>query len=199
MATEVVSASLSRIVGSDVATFSLLIGLAPVGLLTGVTMDAISNETVDFVTQDAENHTRQYRMRTAWKLPEMGDSVVVTIFVKDHNRRIPVQYNPIALVDSLFDLYNKMLAHEGSTEAMAQMARTKICSSVDRQRYTRAGVAALFRLVKTRIKVDWEHTMLLLDDHIADDRSLIVDGVQEWYMHLHLFSVWTSSHLQGSP
>ena len=45
MATEVVSASLSRIVGSDVATFSLLIGLAPVGLLTGVTMDAISNET----------------------------------------------------------------------------------------------------------------------------------------------------------
>ena len=92
-----------------------------------------------------------------------------------------------------------MLAHEGSTETMAQMARTKICSSVDQKRYTRAGVAALFRLVKTRIKVDWEHTMLLLDDHIADDRSLIVDGVQDWYMYLHLFSVWTSSHLQGSP
>ena len=114
----------------------------------------------------------------------------MTIFAKDYNRRIPVQYNPIALTDSLFDLYNTMLAHEGSTEAMAQMARTKICSSVDQQRYTRAGVAALFRLVKNRIKVD---------DHIADDRSLIVDDVQEWYMHLHLFSVWTSSDLQGSP
>ena len=161
MATEVVSASLSRIVGSDIVTFSLLIGLAPVGLLTEVTMDAISSEAVDFATQDAGNHTRQYRMRTSWKLPEMGGSVVVTILAKDHNRRIPVQYNPIALADSLFDLYNTMLAHEGSTEAMAQMAPTKICSTVDQQRCTRAGVAALFRLVKTRIRVDWEHTMLL--------------------------------------
>ena len=96
---------------------------------------------LDFATQDAGNHTRQYRMRTSWKLPEMGDSVVVTILAKDHYRRIHVQYNPIALADSLFDLYNIMLAHEGSTEVMAQMARTKIYSSVDQQRYTRAGVA----------------------------------------------------------
>lgn len=74
LASEDVSAYLSSVLGSDIATFSLMTGLAPVGLLTGITMDAVGNEAAMFASMDSgTGNMRQFRMRVSWKFPELAN------------------------------------------------------------------------------------------------------------------------------
>ena len=56
--------SLSEVLGSKVATFALLVALSPVGLLSGVTMEAASNELgMAMLPQSEKGAQQQYRMR----------------------------------------------------------------------------------------------------------------------------------------
>lgn len=203
IAAEDIQASLSTILGSDVATFSLLLGLVPSGLLTGVTMDAVANESALFhFMQDEKSFAKQYRMRVSWKIPELGDPAVVKVLESGAQSQLQVRYEAQDLAGYLFDLYKKMFAHEDVTQMMSRMARMRKGSySVDQERYTRAGMVALLRLVKVRVQVDWERTMRLFDEHLNADKSLIVgsNSLQELYMHLYLYDVWTTEVLQGHP
>lgn len=205
MASENISASLSTVLGSDVATFSLLIGLAPSGLLTGVTLDAVSNETALFkFMQGDTNRQKQYRMRVSWKHPQFSDASVVGVLGSSASTgsNLQVKFDAKELADYLFDIYKTMFAHEDVSKLMAQFARMNVGNySVDLQRYTRAGMAALLRLVRATVQVDWEQTMHLFDNHLVTDRSLMVgsNSLQELYMHLHIFGVWTNKCLESSP
>ena len=94
MPSEDISASLSTVLGSDVATFSLLIGLAPSGLLTGVTLDAVSNENAlfTFVQRDT-NRQKQYRMRVSWKIPQFSDASVVKVLGSSTGSHLQVNFD----------------------------------------------------------------------------------------------------------
>lgn len=203
MASQDVSASLSTVLGSDVATFSLLIGLAPSGLLTGVTLDAVSNETALFhFMQGDTSRQKQYRMRVSWKHPQFSDASVVGVPGSSTGSDLQVRFEAKELADYLFDIYKSMFAHEDVSKLMAQVSRRNLEQySVDLQRYTRAAMAALLRLVKATVQVDWEQTMHLFNNHVDTDRSLMVgsNSLQELYMHLHIFGVWTNKCLEGSP
>lgn len=203
MVSENISASLSTILGSDIATFSLLIGLAPSGLLTGVTLDAVSNETALFrFIQGDTNGQKQYRMRVSWKYPQFSDASVVGVLGSSTCSDLQVKFEAKELAIYLFDIYKTMFAHEDTSKLMAQFARMKVGRYVvDLQRYTRAGMAALLRLVRTTVQVDWEQTMQLLNHHLDTDRSLMVgsNSLQELYVHLHILGVWTIKSLEGSP
>ena len=203
MTSENILASLSTALGSDVATFSLLIGLAPSGLLTGVTLDAVSNETALFnFIQGNIRGQKQYRMRVSWKYPQFSDISVVGALGSSTGSDLQVRFEATELAVYLFDIYKTMFSHEDFSKLMAQMASTKAgrCS-VDLQRYTRAGMAALLRLVRATVQVDWEQTMLIFNNHLLTDRSLIVgsNSLQELYMHLHTLGVWTNDCLKRSP
>ena len=93
-----------------------------------------------------------------------------------------------------------MFAHGDVSKLMSKLARMKQYSG-DLQRYTRAGMVALLRLVRATIQVDWEQTMHIFDHHLNTDRSLMVgsNSLQELYMHLRIFGVWTIKCLEGSP
>ena len=203
MASEDVSASLSTVLGSDVATFSLLIGLAPSGLLTGVTLDAVSNEAALFVVvQEGLGGQKQFRMRVPWRYPQFSDASVVKLLENSIGSKIQIRFEAKQLADYLFEIYRTMFAHEDISKMTAQMARMNVGRySVDLQRYTRAGMAALLRLVKATIQVDWEQTMHRFTERLETDRSLIVgsNSLQELYMHLHNFGVWTTDILKCSP
>ena len=203
MASKDVSASLSTVLGSDVATFSLLIRLAPSGLLTGVTLDAVSNETALFTfVQGDTNFQKQYRMRVSWKYPQFSDSKVVGVLGSSTRSDLQVRFEMKELADYLFDIYKTMFAHEDVSKLAARLARMDIGQySLDLQRYTRAGMVALLRLVRATVQVDWEQTMHLFVHHVEMDQSLLVgsNSLQELYMHLHIFGVWTDECLQSSP
>ena len=203
MASEDISASLSTVLGSDIATFSLLIGLAPSGLLTGVTLDAVSNETALFrFLQGDINGQKQYRMRVSWKYPQFSDASVVGVLGSSTESDLQVRFEAKELADYLFDIYKTMFAHEDASKLMAQITRMKGGRYVvDLQRYTRAGMAGLLRLVRATVQVDWEQTMELLNYHFETDRSLMAgsNSLQELYVHLHILGVWTIKSLETGP
>ena len=202
MASEDVSASLSTILGSDVATFSLLIGLAPSGLLTGVTLDAVANETALFKLVQQGEGQKQYRMRVSWKYPQFSDASVVGVLGSSTGSDLQVRFEAKELAEYLFDIYKTMFAHEDMSKLMAQFTRVNGGRySVDLQRYTRAGMAALLRLARATVQVDWEETMHHFDSHVNTDRSLMVgtNSLQELYVHLHTLGVWTNTCLKNGP
>ena len=199
MASEDVSASLSTVLGSDVATFSLLIGLAPSGLVTGVTLDAVSNEAALFgVVQESTSGQKQYRMRVSWKYPQFSDASVGNSI----GSSLQIKFEAKELADYFFDIYRTMFAHEDISKLTAQITRMSIGRQMlELQRYTRAGMASLLRLAKATIQVDWEQTMCIFNNRLETDRSLIVgsNSLQELYMHLHNLGVWTNDCLKCSP
>ena len=203
MASENVLASLSTALGSDVVTFSLLIGLAPSGLLTGVTLDAVSNETAMFnFLQGDVGGQKQYRMRISWKYPQFSDANVVGVLGSSTGSDIQARFEARELAVYLFEIYKTMFAHEDLSKAMAKMTATSAGRyMVELQRYTRAGMAALLRLVRATVQVDWDQTMHIFNNHLETDRSLIVgsNSLQEMYMHLHNLGVWTVDCLKSSP
>ena len=98
--------SLSDVLGSDVATFSLLLGIAPTGLLSGVTMEAVSNEmALSMISQSEKGAQQQYRMRIPWRKPEFTDPMVVKSVEDLTGLILGVEIDPKVLADYLFKLY----------------------------------------------------------------------------------------------
>lgn len=109
VASKSIDTSLSDVLGSDVATFCLLIGFTPVGLLSGVTMEAISNEmAMSMINGSNAGGQQQYRMRVPWKFPESTDTTTIR---SAHDFALPtleVEYEPQDLAEHLFSLYIKV-------------------------------------------------------------------------------------------
>ena len=202
-ASENILASLSTALCSDVVTFSLLIGLAPSGLLTGVTFDAVSNETVMFnVLQEDGGGQKQYRTRVSWKYPQFSDANVVGVLGSSTGNHIQARFEAKELAVYLFDIYKKMFAQEDLSKTMAKLTTVSTGRyNIELQRYTRAGMVALLRLVRATVQVDWDQTMHIFNYHLETDRSLIVgsNSLQEMYVHLHNLGVWTVDCLKSSP
>ena len=98
--------SLSEVLGSDVATFALLMGLSPVGLLSGVTMEAVSNELgMTMLHLFEEGAQQQYRMRVPWKFPEFTDPEVLKIVEGVPGNTLAIEWDPEELSAYLFALY----------------------------------------------------------------------------------------------
>ena len=121
--------SLSDVLGSDVATFCVLIGVAPVGLLSGMTMEAVSNEMgMSMMHGSNPSGHQQYRMRVPWKFPESTDT---TIIRSAHDFTIPtleVEYEPQDLVEYLFSLYIKVcVVCVFETQALAWTTPARKC------------------------------------------------------------------------
>ena len=109
VASKSIDKSLSDVLGSDVATFCVLIGVTPVGMLSGVTMEAVSNEmAMSMMNGSSTGGQQQYRMRVPWKFPESTDTTTVK---SAHDLTLPaleVEYEPQDLVEYLFSLYIKV-------------------------------------------------------------------------------------------
>ena len=105
-ASKSIEKSLSDVIGSDVATFALLIGLAPVGLLSGVTMEAVSNEMgMATLYQSKPGGQEQYRLRVPWRFPEFTDPELFKNIEVDAGNASAVEWEPQALSAYLFTLY----------------------------------------------------------------------------------------------
>ena len=105
-ASKSIDKSLSDVLGSDVATFALLIGIAPVGLLSGITMEAVSNEIALTVYHGKEKGAQQqFRMRIPWKYPQFTDPLLLKSIDSQLTNGLQVEWEPEALSAYLFSLY----------------------------------------------------------------------------------------------
>lgn len=104
--------SLSDVLGSDVATFALLIGIAPVGLLSGITMEAVSNEIALTVYHGKEKGAQQqFRMRIPWKYLQFTDPLLLKSIEDQSAESLQVEWEPEALSEYLFSLYLTVCYH----------------------------------------------------------------------------------------
>ncbi|KAL9608975.1 MAG: hypothetical protein Q9167_006226 [Letrouitia subvulpina] len=203
-ASENPTTSLSSALGSDVATFSLVVGLVPTGLFNRVTMDGVCNEAMlqTLFAKESSAAQKQYRLRIHWKSPLPGQRHARSSGEGEKGLGQRVRFEPEDLATYLFGIYKKMFAHEDITSFFARAQRMKSSTfSTDMQRYTRASTVALLRLVKSRSITDWEELMSRFLNKIEGDQSLIVgsNSFQELYMHLTVFSVWTNPALAKGP
>ncbi|KAL8773673.1 MAG: hypothetical protein Q9209_001439 [Squamulea sp. 1 TL-2023] len=143
--------SLSDALGSDVATFSLLVGLAPIGLLAGTTLEAVSNEAglASLTPTSQRQKQSQYRLRVHWKSPDVQpfsscwDSESEGKAVK----RVKLDSNELAAW--LFSMYKNMFAKEDLSTLFSSAQRMQSNHYyTDMQRYTRAAMAALIRVIR---------------------------------------------------
>ena len=198
IADEDMSKSVQILLGSDVATYSLLTGLVPSGLHSKVTTEAVGNETALWKViskDDAPEQKRQNRNRLAWKPLSSADVAA------DHKGVPQVSFNSDDLVELLFGIYQKMFADE-TLDIEKRIQRMQLgASALDRPRYTRVALIALIRLVKSRISLDWDQAIRALLDRVEMDRSLILgtNNLQELYTHLHLSGVFSADTMKQRP
>ncbi|KAI9713338.1 MAG: hypothetical protein M1812_006697 [Candelaria pacifica] len=203
-ATKDITASLQTILCSDLTTISLILGLAPVGHLLGMTMDDISTEALMFTVFSAANEggQRQYRLRVPWKYPELGDPYDGTL-ERGINCQSKIIINADQLADLYFAIYKKMFASEDLSTLMASMNQSMrtLVTAYDLRYYNRASFVAVLGLAQGNVQTDWTRFMELLVDEISNDRSLIVgsNSLQEFYMYLHVSGVWRCPTLGRDP
>ncbi|KAL8719023.1 MAG: hypothetical protein Q9225_003904, partial [Loekoesia sp. 1 TL-2023] len=182
--------ALSAALGCDVATFSLVTSLAPSGLSSGSSMEAVSNEAaLQNMTSNSVSDTRQrqYRLRVHWKVPGASTQV---------------RADPDELAAYFLGVYKKMFAQEDMSILFSRMQRMQSKHySTDMQRYTRAAIVGLLRLVKTKVLTDWDRVMDKFVELVETDQSLLVgsNSLQELNMHLALLGVWTVPVLAEGP
>ncbi|KAL8898885.1 MAG: hypothetical protein Q9207_006480 [Kuettlingeria erythrocarpa] len=182
--------TLPAALGSDVATFSILIGLAPSGIMSGITLEGVGNEaTLQKLTSQTESNMRQgqYRLRVYWRAQDPTAQVNV---------------DPYQLAAWFLAIYKKMFANEDMSTLFSRLTRMQTTHySTDMPRYTRAALVALLRVVRTRTLTDWDRMMDKFLDLVETDRTLLVgsNSLQELNVHLALFGVWTLPVLANGP
>ncbi|KAL8785867.1 MAG: hypothetical protein Q9213_003099 [Squamulea squamosa] len=106
--------SLSNALESDVATFSLLIGLAPIGLLAGTTLEAVSNEAelASLTPSSQRQKQSQYRLRIHWKSPDVQPFSAPRDSESEGKAVKREKVDASELAAWLFSMYKKMFAKE---------------------------------------------------------------------------------------
>lgn len=198
VASSTIDKQLEATLCSDVATFSLLLGVAPVGYFAGIGCEAAGHETA----QNWAQGSRQHRMRVTWISPETLASTVIPGTGTNDRGSLQVKLDPTQLSRYLFNLYKNMFAHENlaSVESQAQrMIDTPY--STDIPRYTRRGFVALLAVAWRKISTDWKKTINMLLNDIGTDRSLNLgpNSWQDLYTQLYLFDLPTYPTLEVSP
>jgi hypothetical protein len=181
-----VSSFLSRLYG-DVPAMSLLLGLVPRALLTGLTTQSNVHELL----ANSVFNSGQYHERVAWCRPTSGDGSIdcevgVAMEAKQLGRLLFHVYDQILLNEKLPDMRTSLQTSPGSHELIPH--------------YTRATVARLAQTVIKRVSLvegNWDNALLVFLAAVEQDRVRIVglNYYQDLCMHLHLNGVYSTEFL----
>ncbi|KAI5893440.1 uncharacterized protein SCHCODRAFT_02575020 [Schizophyllum commune H4-8] len=165
--------------GINLTTLSLLIGVAPLSLVSHFLGKAPPSSLLS-----RKQHRRQVY---AWKYPASGDQ---TAFQSGGLQLTPVAIEPERLCDILFQLYLHMFAFENVTQRMKDVS-LKGEDAFNVVLDVRASFVSFLKLVQGRVKTDWPRAMDKLFDTIYDDNLLITgrNFFQDFSTHAHLQDV----------
>ena len=178
---------------TDVSTMSLLLDLAPINYLSNFNTRSNAEE---IMATKFQMGFRQYHERITWKRPTTGDSIIAS--QPDHQFRIPISFEPRSLGNLLFDIYLKMFASDDTMSRLSNPLKSLKDSEV--VHYIRETFAAFLAIIKRRVVVDWDSTMVAFFDRLNTDRTLMMgmSNYQDLCTHLHLAGVY-NAELMRSP
>ncbi|KAI9774114.1 MAG: hypothetical protein M1840_005207 [Geoglossum simile] len=173
---------------SDVTTMSLVIGLAPVGHLLGVTTEAVGTESMTSLGQPmGDGKQKQHRLRIPWRVPGLGDSESIP------NPGCHIGFDADQLAEYFFKLYLQMFTHEYYSRLTEQESQREVTSplATDLRYYSRISLVALLWRARTNVVTHWHQFMDKFLSRVEGDCSLIVGthSLQELYLYLHVFGL----------
>ncbi|KAL1663368.1 hypothetical protein GGF50DRAFT_128063 [Schizophyllum commune] len=175
------NAFLDRI-GIDLTTLSLLIGLAPLPLLSHFS----SKPPSKLIGPTTDGNGARCHQPIAWKYPTGGDQVALQDGTPAWK---PVSFDPERLSDILLSLYLHMFTNENLEKIRARRSLEGVDDSsivLD----VRSSFTAFLKLLKGRIQTDWPRAVKLLFDRIYADRSLMLGSN-------HFQDLFTQAHILG--
>ena len=178
----------SRLLLADQTAMFVLLGVAPVSYLTGVSTQSTAMDSMRAALDKTNPTTGQIQRRSQWKLSDQGDP-----------RSPCLQMRAQELAKFLFIIYLEMFSVEG-LGAYQDLNISKI-SGLAVIHYTRSSFAEFALFLSSRISVDWRLTTDLLMDQIIADRSLIVgmSNIQDLYVQFHRHGLYTIETLASPP
>lgn len=178
----------SSLLLADQTVMFVLLGVAPVSYLTGVSTQSTAMDLVRAALGKANPTTGQIQRRSEWKLSDQGVP-----------RSPCLQMRAEELAKFLFVIYLEMFSVEGFV-AYQDLNVSKI-SELAVIHYTRSSFAEFVLFLSSRISVDWRMTTDLLMDKIIADRSLIVgmSNIQDLYVQFHRRGLYTTETLTCPP
>lgn len=180
---------------SDVDTFALILGLAPISHLTRVSLDSYFTE---IIVVSSASHSRQHRIRVPWRVPELGDVKALEATDSSWSRKSPVSLDSLQLAQYFSMVYLKMFEYEDLSKILSEsisiMRQMMSPISADLRYYNRLSLVKLIHVARTNIMTDWRACMDLLVAKIESDKSLMIgsNSLQELYLHMHTFGLWES-------
>jgi hypothetical protein len=178
----------SRLLLADQTAMFVLLGVAPVSYLTGVSTQSTAMDSMRAALGKTNPTTGQIQRRSQWKLSDQGDP-----------RSSCLQMRAQELAKFLFIIYLEMFSVEG-LGAYQDLNISKI-SGLAVIHYTRSSFAEFALFLSSRISVNWRLTIDLLMDQIIADRSLIVgmSNIQDLYVQFHRHGLYTIETLASPP
>ncbi|KAL1694465.1 hypothetical protein GGG16DRAFT_110174 [Schizophyllum commune] len=182
------NAFLDRI-GIDLTTLCLLLGLAPLPLLSQFSSKPPSKLT----GPTTDGSSARCHQPIAWKFPTGGDHVVLQGGSPIWR---PVSFDPERLSDILFSLYLHMFANEN----LEKMRARRSLEGADDSSIVldvRSSFTAFLKPLKGRIPTDWPRAMKLLFDRIYADRSLMLGSnyFQDLFTQAHILGLYSFGFL----
>ena len=183
----------SRMCGDPSTVFTLL-DLAPSSYVSGFTTQSNTHEVLYYSTvkvMDKNPRPAQYHERMTWKLLSL-----------DCGEQPILSTDPAHLSAILFDIYNRMFAHENAATIYQNLS---LASITDRSavHYCRRSLALLIRYLMGRIATDWDQVLDKLFDSIASSATLLsvsMNHYQDLLCHLYMLGLHTEdSWTPGSP
>lgn len=185
---------LDNMLCGHVPTLSTLLGLFPVDYWTNTSCLSSGDErmlriVIDAAAQKgiAESQDEQTYLRTVWKRPlcTQGQSGPCS-------GPMMIQFDAHQLAQVLYRVYLHMFRDEDIKFKFANINLDAIRES-SLIWYHRASFASFLRLVKTRVKVDWDLTMNVLIRLIENrpNAPMGMNYIQELFVYLHLLDVFS--------
>lgn len=171
----------------DVVTMSLLLGLTPVGYVTGTIPGSSAQENYGTGNRNDANHQH---IRISWKQPVLGDEVASTSFGDLGEPRS--RFDPKELATVLFKIYHKVFETESLPEWQKRYHQPLNQQlAVTSHRYIRETYAEFLKLVRKRVDTNWSDVIEILRGKIVMDQHLNLGvsnggmGIMDLFFHLH--------------
>lgn len=192
--------SLVDVVGCDVATLSLILGLTPVTYLVGFVADSTAAEAPRSVGRSG--HDRGFAVcftRIAWKVADFGDPVQDATF--EPPIRL-VEFNEPQLAKFCYQLYLNMFRSESSDElAKSVLREASTPYSTSPERYTRLSFVLFLDIIKRNVQIEWEPFIHALLEDINGDVNLFAgrNSFQELQVSLYLCGLYRNMPVALPP
>lgn len=176
---------LEDILGNDPATVSLLLGLVPVEFVTNTSPSPVGDEqAVELLTTSPNNKqtNNQANMHTriSWKRP---------LAQSGRPGLEPLHIAPDELAIVLHRIYLQLYPAENLLALFANMTLADL-QDISLPNYTRAGFAAVLKVIRGRVVTDWDQAMGLLLELVESKGAMMnTHYLQELYLYMHLLGV----------